>query len=339
MRILVTGGAGFIGSQFVRLTLHDHPGDCVVVLDKFTYAGNRRNLEDAGDLARLRVIEGDVAIRDDVKTALRGCDAVVNFAAETHVDRSLEDADSFLRTDVVGALVLLEAARGAGVERFVQVSTDEVYGDVLTGRSREDDPLRPRSPYSASKAGAEMLVWAYRASHGYPAMVTRGSNTYGHHQFPEKIIPLFVVNALEGLPLPLYGDGSAARDYIHVDDHARGIDTVLRHGMPATDYNIGQEGEEITGRDVAAAVLRLTGAPGSLLTHVLDRQGHDRRYALDCSRLRSLGWSPRHTFETGLADTVDWYRGNRGWWAPLRDGAYWDFYRRNYRLATGNPGD
>jgi dTDP-glucose 4,6-dehydratase len=335
VHILVTGGAGFIGSEFVRMTLRDHPADSVVVLDKLTYAGNLRNLESVRDDSRLRFVQGDIADARVVEELVAACDAIVNFAAETHVDRSLEEPGRFIVTDVYGTWVLLDAAVRTRCERFVHVSTDEVYGHVPQGRSREDDPLRPRSPYSASKAGGEMMVQAYRATHGYPALVTRGSNTYGPYQYPEKIIPLFITNAIDGLALPIYGDGAAVRDYIHVEDHALGIDAILRGGEPGADYNIGQGGEEVDGVRVADTVLRLLDAEPALKTFVQDRPGHDRRYALDCSRLRALGWAPRWDFETGMADTVRWYRERGDWWRPLKSGEFWDFYRRNYRPLAG----
>ncbi len=331
MRILVTGGAGFIGSEFVRMTLQEHPEDSVVVLDKLTYAGNPRNLDAVRDDPRFRFVRGDIADAEMVDELCGACDVVVNFAAESHVDRSLEAPGQFIQTDVFGTWVLLEAARRAGHQRFLHVSTDEVYGHVATGRSVEGDPLRPRSPYSASKAGGEMQVWAYRASYGFPAIITRGSNTYGHHQYPEKIIPLFITNAIDDLPLPVYGDGSAVRDYIHVEDHCRGIDAALRRGTPGEDYNVGQGGDEVSGVEVARAVLDLLGKPASLLNFVSDRPGHDRRYALDCSRLRALGWEPRWSFTAGLEATVRWYSAGQDWWRPLKSGDFWDFYKRNYR--------
>ncbi|MGP8162090.1 MAG: dTDP-glucose 4,6-dehydratase [Candidatus Dormibacteria bacterium] len=330
MRLLITGGAGFIGSEFVRLTLAEHSEDSVVVLDKLTYAGNERNLDGVRDDPRFRFVKGDIADAELVRPLAADCDVVVNFAAESHVDRSLEAPGQFILTDVYGTFVLLEAARSAGHDRFLQVSTDEVYGDVAEGRSREGDPLRPRSPYSASKAGGELLVQAYRASYGFPAIVTRGSNTYGWYQYPEKIIPLFVTNAIDGQPLPIYGDGSAVRDYIFVEDHCRGIDTALRRGSPGEDYNIGAGGE-VSGTAVADAVLRMLGKPDSLKQFVRDRPGHDRRYALDSSRLGGLGWEPRISFEEGMQRTVTWYVDNQGWWRPLKSGEFWEFYRRNYR--------
>ncbi|MGD0834054.1 MAG: dTDP-glucose 4,6-dehydratase [Candidatus Dormibacteria bacterium] len=321
MRLLVTGGAGFMGSEFVRLTLRDHPEDQVLVLDALTYAGNLHNLDDVAGDPRLRFVHGDVTDARVVDRLAAEADAIVNFAAETHVDRSIEDAGRFIQTDVFGAHVLMEAARRHGHERFLQVSTDEVYGDVPVGRSAETDPLRPRSPYSASKAGAEMLVWAYRATHGFPAIVTRGSNTYGPRQFPEKIVPLFITNAIDDLPLPLYGDGLAVRDYVFVEDHCRAIDVALRTGTPGDDYNIGGGGEH-TGVAVADAVLAALGKPPSLKRFVEDRPGHDRRYSLDDTRMRRLGWAPRVDFDDGIRRTVEWYVANASWWRLLKSGGH-----------------
>jgi len=332
----VTGGAGFIGSEYVRFTLREHPGDSVVVLDKLTYAGNLANLAPVAGDPRYRFVRGDIADADLVGSLAAETDVVVNFAAESHVDRSLEAPGQFIQTDVYGTYVLLEAALRAGHERFLQVSTDEVYGDVEAGRSRESDPLRPRSPYSASKAGGEMLVWAYRASHGLPAIITRGSNTYGPYQYPEKIVPLFITNAIDDLPLPLYGDGGAVRDYLYVEDHCRGIDTALRNGAPGDDYNVGFGGE-VSGLEVADTVLAALGKPASLKQPVRDRPGHDRRYALDTSRLRGLGWEPRVGFAEGIRRTVDWYVANPSWWRPLKSGEFWEFYQRNYKPATPGP--
>ncbi len=330
MRLVVTGGAGFIGSEFVRMTLREHPEDSVTVLDKLTYAGNERNLDPVRGDPRFRFVCGDICNPVVVAPLAAACDVIVNFAAESHVDRSLEAPGQFIITDVYGTHVLLEAARTAGHRRFLQVSTDEVYGEVLDGRSRETDPLQPRSPYSASKAGAELLIQSYRTSYGFPAIVTRGSNTYGWYQYPEKIIPLFITNALEGRSLPIYGDGGAVRDYILVEDHCRGIDTALRRGSPGEDYNIGGTGE-VSGLTVADTVLRLLGLPADLKQFVADRPGHDRRYALDSSKLRALGWETRTGFEEGMEATVRWYREHEDWWRPLKSGEFWDFYKRNYR--------
>ncbi|MBV8195952.1 MAG: dTDP-glucose 4,6-dehydratase [Candidatus Dormibacteraeota bacterium] len=330
MRLLVTGGAGFIGSEFVRMTLHEHRDDSVIVLDKLTYAGNERNLDPVARDPRYRFVRGDICDANLVNDLTRDVDVIVNFAAESHVDRSLEAPGQFILTDVYGAFVLMEAARSAGHERFLHVSTDEVYGDVEHGRSSERDPMRPRSPYSASKAGGEFQVQAYRASYGFPAIVTRGANTYGQYQYPEKIIPLFITNALDDRPLPIYGDGGAVRDYLHVEDHARGIDVALRKGALGEDYNIGAGGE-INGIAVADAVLRLLGKPESLKQHVRDRLGHDRRYALDFGKLQSLGWRATTSFEDGMRRTVDWYVANEQWWRPLKSGEFWEFYQRNYQ--------
>ncbi|TMC48075.1 MAG: dTDP-glucose 4,6-dehydratase [Chloroflexi bacterium] len=335
MRLLITGGAGFIGSAFVRMTLNEHPEDSVVVLDKLTYAGNLANLEAVAHDPRYRLVRGDICDATLVGTLAGEVDVIVNFAAESHVDRSLEAPGHFIQTDVFGTYVLLEAARGAGHRRFLQVSTDEVYGEVRSGRSLESAPMRPRSPYSASKAGGEMLVAAYRASFGLPAIVTRGCNTYGPHQYPEKIIPLFITNAIDGLPLPIYGDGGALRDYLHVEDHCRGIDLALRHGRPGEDYNLGT-GNEVSGVDVADMVLRLLGLPESLKQFVTDRPGHDRRYAVDSTKLGALGWVPKIDLPNGMEETVRWYRDHEQWWRPLKSGEFWEFYRRNYRpLSTG----
>ena len=330
MRLLVCGGAGFIGSEFVRQTIANHPEDSVVVLDKLTYAGNLRNLDPVADNERFTFVQGDICDGSLMGSLVKDVDAIVNFAAESHVDRSLEAPGQFIQTDVYGTYVLLEAARNCAVIHFLQVSTDEVYGDVEEGTSSENDALRPRSPYSASKAGGEMMVWAYRASYGLPVITTRGSNTYGPYQYPEKIIPLFITNAIDDQPLPIYGDGSAVRDYIHVADHARGIDTALRQGSVGQDYNIGYGGAT-NGLEVADLVLSALGKPPSLKQHVRDRLGHDRRYAVDSDKLRSLGWRPLVPLDRGLRETVDWYRENEAWWRPLKSGEFWDFYRRNYQ--------
>ncbi len=330
--MLVTGGAGFIGSEFVRMTLRDHPDDSVIVLDKLTYAGNERNLETVRGDERFRFVRGDICDGATVNELAGEADVIVNFAAESHVDRSLEAPGQFILTDVYGTFVLMDAARSHGHERFLQVSTDEVYGDVSSGHSVEGDPLRPRSPYSASKAGGELQVQAYRTSYGFPAIVTRGSNTYGPYQYPEKIIPLFITNAIDDRSLPIYGDGGAVRDYLYVEDHARGIDRALRHGEVGMDYNIGAGGET-DGITVADTVLRLLGKPDSLKQFVRDRLGHDRRYAVDSARLRGLGWQPQVDFEEGMRRTVTWFAAHEDWWRPLKSGEFWEFYQRNYKPA------
>src|ERR1700693_3584345 len=289
VRLLVTGGAGFIGSEFVRMTLRDHPDDTVIVLDKLTYAGNERNLDPVRADERFRFVRGDICDADVVRDLAASADVIVNFAAESHVDRSLEAPGQFILTDVYGTFVLMDAAREHRHERFLQVSTDEVYGEVSSGLSVESDPLRPRSPYSASKAGGELQVQAYRMSYRFPAIVTRGSNTYGPYQYPEKIIPLFITNAIDDRPLPIYGDGGAVRDYLYVEDHARGIDRALRDGVVGTDYNIGAGGET-DGVTVADTVLRLLSKPSSLKEFVRDRPGHDRRYPPASTRRGSWAW-------------------------------------------------
>jgi len=328
MRILVSGGAGFIGSHFVKRLLA--AGEDVVVLDKITYSGNKANLPDGVEL-----IEGDIAEPADVSRAAEGCDAIVNFAAETHVDRSILSAEDFGRTEFRGTQVLLEHIRDSGL-RLVQVSTDEVYGDLEAGgSSKETDPLNPSSPYSAAKAAGELLIPAYVRTFGVNASITRGSNTYGPNQYPEKFIPLFVTNALDGAPLPLYGDGKQVRDWLHVEDHCAGIETVLREGRPGEVYNVGGDNER-HNIDVAEKLLELTGADRSLLRRVDDRPGHDRRYSLDTAKLRGLGWEPRVTFDEGLRTTVEWYRDNRAWWEPIKSGEYREYYERQYGARLAN---
>jgi len=336
VRLLVTGGAGFIGSEFVRMTLREYPEDSVVVLDKLTYAGNERNLESVRSDPRFRFVRGDICDAAVVSELAAVVDVIVNFAAESHVDRSLEAPGQFILTDVFGTFVLMDAARAHGHQRFVQVSTDEVYGEVNSGLSVEGDPLQPRSPYSASKAGGELQIQAYRTSYGFPAIVTRGSNTYGPFQYPEKIIPLFITNAIDDRPLPIYGDGGAVRDYLFVEDHARGIDCALRKGVAGMDYNIGAGGET-NGITVADTVLQLLGKPGTLKQFVRDRLGHDRRYALDSTRLSALGWSPTVTFDVGMERTVAWFVEHEEWWRPLKSGEFWEFYQRNYKPAVETP--
>ena len=331
-RLLVAGGAGFIGSAFVRRRLQADPDIRITVLDKLTYAGSEENLADVADDDRLRFVKGDICDATTVDALAKEVDAIVNFAAESHVDRSLLSAAAFVETDVKGTYVLLEAARRFKHQRFLQVSTDEVYGHVPQGRSKEDDPLQPRSPYSATKAGAEMLVNAYHASYGVPTLVTRGSNTYGPYQFPEKIVPLFITNALENLPLPIYGDGSAVRDYLYVDDHVDAIAAVLAKGEPGQVYNIGA-GSEVSGVQMADTVLRLCDQPASLKQFVQDRPGHDYRYALDTGRIHALGWKPTRAFDDGMRRTVDWYREHGDWWKHRKSPEFWDFYRANYKAA------
>ena len=327
MHVLVTGGCGFIGSHFVKRLVAG--GDDVVVLDKLTYSGNRANI--AG--VDCKLVEGDIADPEAVEAAARGCKAVVNFAAESHVDRSILEARDFIRTDVYGTHVLLEWAREAGA-RFVQVSTDEVYGDVPPEvSSREDDRLRPSSPYSASKAGGDLQVLAYVRTYGLDASITRGANTYGPHQYPEKLIPLFVTNAFDGLPLPVYGDGKQRREWLHAEDHCAAVDLVLREGEPGGVYNVG--GEERENLDVVGRIVALTGGNEMLVRHVEDRPGHDRRYSVDSSRISGLGWKREREFERGLEETVAWYRDNRAWWEPIKSGEYREYYERQYARRLG----
>ena len=329
MRVLVTGGAGFIGSHFARRLAER--GEDVVVLDKLTYAGNRANLEGVEH----EFHQGDIADPDAVARAAQECDAIVNFAAETHVDRSILGPAEFILTDVLGTQVLLDHVRHAHL-RLVHVSTDEVYGDIPLDAPAcsEDAPLRTSSPYSASKAGGELQVFAYVRTFGVDALVTRGANTYGPRQYPEKFLPLFITNALDGQHLPVYGDGRQRREWLHVDDHCDGIELALRHGAAGEAYNIsGQERENL---EVVKRILDLTGASPDLVRHVADRPGHDRRYAVDSSKLRGLGWAPAHSFDAGgLEETVEWYRASRDWWEPIKSGEYRRYYDAQYaaRLA------
>ncbi len=329
MRVLVTGGAGFIGSAFVRRLAE--AGDEVVVLDKLTYAGNRANLADVDHDFH----EGDIADPDAVARAAGGCEAIVNCAAETHVDRSILGPAEFIVTDVLGTQVLLDSARHHGL-RHVQVSTDEVYGDIAADApaATEDAPLRPSSPYSASKAGGDLQVLAYVRTFGVDALVTRGANTYGPRQYPEKFLPLFITNAFDREPLPVYGDGRQRREWLHVDDHCAAIELVLREGAGGEVYNIG--GQERENMEVVRRILDLTGASPDLVRHVADRPGHDRRYSVDSSKLRGLGWAPRRSFDGGgLAETVEWYREHRDWWEPIKSGDYRVYYEQQYAARLG----
>lgn len=335
--VLVTGGAGFIGSNFVRWAHNAHPDWQITTLDKLTYAGRMENLAAVMNSPRHRFVHGDIADAAVAGPLVRESELVVHFAAETHVDRSIQSAADFITTDVIGTFVLLEAARQApNLKRFIQISTDEVYGSVPTGASRETDELRPRNPYSASKAGADRLAYSYWATYNVPVIITRASNNYGPNQFPEKLIPLFVTNAIDNIPVPLYGDGLNVRDWLHVDDHCRGIDVVIDTGTNGEVYNIGG-GNEVTNVDLTRRILELAGRPLTLIRPVADRQGHDRRYALDTTKLRGLGWAPQVRFEQGLAATVDWYRENESWWRPIKeqDQAYRTYYQAQYGTRAG----
>jgi dTDP-glucose 4,6-dehydratase len=329
VRLLVTGGAGFIGSNFIRHVLTTHPDDRVVNLDKLTYAGNPANLADVADSPRYTFLHGDICDAKLVRDAARGVDVVVNFAAESHVDRSLVEPDAFLRTDVFGVFTLLEAVRELRIPRFVQIGTDEVYGSVAAGSSRETDPVRPSNPYSASKAGGDLLALAYWQTHRTPVIVTRSSNNFGPYQYPEKVIPLFITNAIDDQPLPLYGDGRNVRDWLYVLDNCTAIDLVVRRGQEGEVYNIGG-GNEVENLTLTHEILRLLGKPRSLIRPVTDRPGHDRRYALDSSRVRALGWTPVHGFDDALAATIAWYREHEAWWRPIKSGAFRAYYEQQY---------
>lgn len=331
MRWLVTGGLGFIGSAFIRIAMHERDDVEVVNLDAMTYAGNPENLKQVGSDPRYSFIKGDICDPDAVRAAIgSGVNAIINFAAETHVDRSIMAPEQFLRTDVLGTHVLLEAVREHAISRFLQVSTDEVYGDVATGESKETDALRPRSPYSASKAGGELQVQAYWATYGTPVLITRGSNTYGPYQYPEKLIPLFVTNLIDDQTVPLYGDGLQIRDWLHVDDHARGIMHVLEHGELGSAYNIGG-GNLRTNRDITKQLVDECGREMEThVRHVEDRAGHDRRYCIDTTKAKKLGWEPSIEFSRGLRDTIAWYRENETWWRPLKSGEFREYYQQQY---------
>ena len=341
MKLLVTGGAGFIGSNFVRSVIARQATVEVTTLDALTYAGNLASLEALRDESRHRFVRGDIADREAVFHLLEGgYDAIIHFAAESHVDRSIEDSAVFVRTNVLGTQVLLEGARRFGIRRFLHVSTDEVYGSLgLEGRFTEESPLRPSSPYAASKAAADLLVLSYVTTYGLDAVVTRCSNNFGPYQFPEKVVPLFITNALADEPLPLYGDGGNVRDWIHVEDHCTALDAVLRQGRKGEVYNISAD-NEWTNRDLTREILRLTGKPESLIRPVADRPGHDRRYALDASKLRrETSWAPAHSFAESLDATIQWYRTNERWWQAVKSGEYRRFYDQWYgkRLSESDP--
>jgi dTDP-glucose 4,6-dehydratase len=332
VEVLVTGGAGFIGSNFVRYALAQHPDWRVTTLDKLTYAGRRENLHDVMSDPRHEFVHADIGDAVVSGPLVERSQIVVHFAAETHVDRSIMAAGEFIRTDVEGTFVLLEAARRArSLRRFVQISTDEVYGSVPTGASRESDELKPRNPYAASKAGADRLAYSYWATYDLPIIITRASNNYGPYQFPEKVIPLFVTNAIDDIPVPLYGDGRNVRDWLHVDDHCRAIDLLIDNGVNGEVYNIGG-GNDIINVDLTHRILALVEKPRSLIKPVADRKGHDRRYCLDTAKLQSVGWAPRVPFADGLAQTVDWYRRNDWWWRPIKenDPAFREYYAQQY---------
>ena len=335
--ILVTGGAGFIGSAFVRHMVARHPDYNIICIDKLTYAGNMDNLLPVSDEENYRFERGDVADRAAVSRVLRDyrIDTIVNFAAESHVDRSILDPDAFIHTDVVGVYILLDEGRKHGIERFCQVSTDEVYGDIEEGLSFEDDRFLPNSPYAASKASGELMARAYEVTYGMDVVITRGSNTYGPYQYPEKLVPFFATEAIDDRPIPLYGDGRQVRDWLYVDDHARGVDCILHYGLAGEAYNLAGENQRYN-IDVTKRILDLLGKPQALIRHVPDREGHDRRYAMSAEKARELGWRRQFDFETGLEETVRWYQENEWWWRKIKTGEYLDYYRQQYaeRLAA-----
>ncbi len=334
MRVLVTGGAGFIGSNFARLLTNERPEWDVVVLDKLTYAGNPANIEDLRGNPRFSFVKGDICDAALVRELIPTCDAVVNFAAETHVDRSLAGADDFVRTDILGTNTMLEVVRHHPEVRYVQISTDEVYGSIPSGSASEDSPLNPGNPYAASKAGADLLALSYHKSFGLDVTITRSSNNFGPYQYPEKVLPLFVTNLLEGKPVPLYGDGLNVRDWLYVEDNCRAILLVLERGVSGEIYNIGA-GNELPNIDITHMILEAVGASTDMIRYVEDRPGHDRRYSLNWHKIARLGWRPGPDFKAQLRHTVDWYRTHREWWEPLKSGEFREYYRRMYEQRRG----
>jgi dTDP-glucose 4,6-dehydratase len=336
--LLVTGGAGFIGSNFARYMLQQYPDYRVVVYDKLTYAGRRENLADLADNPRYAFVQGDICEMAQVRAAVQEhqIDTIVNFAAETHVDRSILDPDAFVQTDVYGVYVLCEVAKQLGLERLHHISTDEVYGPIPEGSFAEDDRFNPTSPYAASKASGELLLRSYFLTYGLPVTITRGVNTYGPYQYPEKVMPLFITNAIDDLPLPLYGDGMQVRDRLYVSDHSSGVDVVLHRGVLGEAYNIAADCEK-TNIDVARQIVGALGKPESLIQPVKDRAAHDVRYALDTAKLRALDWAPQVGFEEGFAQTVQWYQENEAWWRPIKSGDYLEYYRRQYEEREHTP--
>ena len=329
MKLLVTGGAGFIGSNFIRHILQKYPGYEIVNLDKLTYAGNLDNLRDVENDRRYRFVKGDICDSKIVGTLMKNADAVVHFAAETHVDRSIKDASSFIDTDVKGTFVLLEAARKNSIKRFVHISTDEVYGSIDKGSFKETDALNPRNPYSASKAAADRLAYSFFCTYSLPVIITRSSNNYGPYQYPEKVMPLFITNLLEGKKIPLYGDGLNVRDWIYVLDNCEAIDFALHNGAAGEVYNIGG-GNELTNLAMTRIILEETGKDESYIKYVTDRPGHDRRYSLDCSKIHALGWKPRFSFKKAIKETIAWYRKNEPWWKKIKSGEYKRYYEAHY---------
>ncbi|MDZ7345748.1 MAG: dTDP-glucose 4,6-dehydratase [candidate division KSB1 bacterium] len=327
---LVTGGAGFIGSNFIRYLYQKYGDISVINLDKLTYAGNLDNLRDIEKNPTYHFVHGDICNAELVNSLMPNVDIVVNFAAESHVDRSIGSPDDFIKTDIYGAFVLLEAARRHGVRKFVQISTDEVYGSITSGSFKETDVLEPSSPYSASKAGADRLAYSYFVTYNLPVIITRCSNNFGPYQYPEKLIPLFVTNAIDDKPLPIYGDGKNVRDWIYVIDHCDAVDFLIQHGQNGQVYNIGG-GNERMNIEITDFILKVLGKPESLKTFVEDRPGHDRRYSVDTSKIRALGWQPKHSFEEAMKFTIQWYVENRWWWERLKSGEFLEFYKKHYK--------
>jgi dTDP-glucose 4,6-dehydratase len=335
MRLLVTGGCGFIGSNFIRTVLRAHPEDRVTNLDKLTYAGNPENVKDVAGDPRYAFVHGDICDSEVVDRVAKGADVIINFAAETHVDRSLLDPGAFIKTDVDGTRVLLEAARRYGHHRYIQISTDEVYGSTLGAPFVETDLLRPSSPYAASKAGGDLMALAYATTYGVPVIITRASNNFGPYQYPEKLIPLFITNALDDQPLPLYGDGLNVRDWLAVEDHCEAIDLVLRRGQVGEIYNVGG-GNERNNIEITHAILRALNKPDRLIQTVADRPGHDRRYALSAEKLAGLGFRPRRQFDDALRETIEWYRTYESWWRPIKSGEFRAYYERQYAQRSAH---
>jgi dTDP-glucose 4,6-dehydratase len=329
VKLLVTGGSGFIGSNFIRHMLAKYPTYAVVNLDKLTYAGNPANLKDVESDSRYTFVQGDICDKDVVGPLVQDVDVVVNFAAETHVDRSIGNPEDFIRTDVFGTYTLLEAAREYGVQKFIQISTDEVYGSVDSGGFKETDQLKPSSPYSSSKAAGDMLALSYHTTYGLPVVITRSSNNFGPYQYPEKLIPLFITNLIEGKKVPVYGSGLNVRDWIHVQDNCEGVDFVLHGGALGEVYNVGG-GNERTNIEITKMILQESGKDEDSIEFVKDRLGHDKRYALDCTKLHALGWKPRFSFSDALRETIMWYKNNAGWWKPIKSGEYLNYYKDLY---------
>ena len=328
-KLLVTGGAGFIGSNYIRHMLNQHDDVSIINLDKLTYAGNPDNLKDVENNPRYRFVKGDICDESIVNPLVQECDVIVNFAAESHVDRSIGHPEDFIKTDIFGVFVLLEAARKYGIDRFIQISTDEVYGSIEDGQFVENDPLMPSSPYSASKAGADRLVYSYFVTYKLPVVISRASNNYGPFQYPEKLISLFVTNAMDDISLPVYGDGLNIRDWLYVIDHCEAIDFLMRNGKLGEVYNVGG-GNEKTNLEITRLILNALGKPESLVRYITDRKGHDRRYALNIDKISALGWKPRHLFESAIQETIEWYQNNRLWWEKLKSGEYKDYYQKQY---------